>query len=370
MEIKLGNSNNITVRKGSDGKPQYTVNMGYILYNNTPYRLDNIRIPIYDQSFFEDAEDTIEYAVINVYYKIPQGEIIFDNVGFYEKYVGSASAPVIKNLIPVAQFVVRKEGRTYVVDHINEYSKMATFSISDSFVQGDTGLRGPLGYTGTYGHKGATGDTGFIGSLGYTGIQGETGIGDMGATGLQGATGYQYDLGMWLYLKFKSDDPIQVDYSVYERDCTWGVSGGNSTFSVEEGIVDNCHVTNYMGGMSYYKRNEYLSLTGLPNDSNYGSISAWFNISTPPVADFSWELRNSRGLYFYRFSDLSLIQPITWAWDFGDGGTSTLQYPYHQYAASGEYLVKLTVTNNYGSASKYKLLTIVDDQVWDIILDW
>lgn len=37
--------------------------------------------------------------------------------------------------------------------------------------------------------------------------------------------------------------------------------------------------------------------------------------------------------------------PITaWAWDFGDGTTSTLQSPTHDYAAAGRYGVRLTVT--------------------------
>lgn len=36
----------------------------------------------------------------------------------------------------------------------------------------------------------------------------------------------------------------------------------------------------------------------------------------------------------------------TWLWDFGDGQTSTLQNPSHQYASAGNYTVHLTVTNN------------------------
>lgn len=35
---------------------------------------------------------------------------------------------------------------------------------------------------------------------------------------------------------------------------------------------------------------------------------------------------------------------ISYLWDFGDGNTSTLQYPVHSYAADGSYTVTLTVT--------------------------
>lgn len=38
----------------------------------------------------------------------------------------------------------------------------------------------------------------------------------------------------------------------------------------------------------------------------------------------------------------------TWLWDFGDGGTSTLQNPQHVYAVDGAYQVSLTVTGVNG----------------------
>ena len=44
------------------------------------------------------------------------------------------------------------------------------------------------------------------------------------------------------------------------------------------------------------------------------------------------------------FYDYSTGNPIAWSWTFGDGGTSTLQNPTHQYAASGTYWVCLTAT--------------------------
>jgi gliding motility-associated-like protein len=53
-----------------------------------------------------------------------------------------------------------------------------------------------------------------------------------------------------------------------------------------------------------------------------------------------------------QFTDLSTATPpdvvTAWAWDFGDGGTSTLQNPQHSYTAVGSYNVTLTVTTNRG----------------------
>jgi len=49
------------------------------------------------------------------------------------------------------------------------------------------------------------------------------------------------------------------------------------------------------------------------------------------------------------FSDNTLYGPISWAWDFGDGGTSTLQNPSHTYTVPGLYDVQLIVTNCAGN---------------------
>ncbi len=50
------------------------------------------------------------------------------------------------------------------------------------------------------------------------------------------------------------------------------------------------------------------------------------------------------------FTDQSVADhPLTsWAWDFGNGQTSTLQNPSHSYANSGVYTVRLIVTNQFG----------------------
>lgn len=40
----------------------------------------------------------------------------------------------------------------------------------------------------------------------------------------------------------------------------------------------------------------------------------------------------------------------SYLWDFGDGTTSTQQYPFHQYAIPGQYVVCLTVTGTYTNA--------------------
>jgi len=50
-------------------------------------------------------------------------------------------------------------------------------------------------------------------------------------------------------------------------------------------------------------------------------------------------------------------QPIdSWSWEFGDGGTSTMQNPEHTYSGAGQYDIRLTVTTECGS--KYSNTTV------------
>lgn len=64
----------------------------------------------------------------------------------------------------------------------------------------------------------------------------------------------------------------------------------------------------------------------------------------PPAADFTALVNCSKNTEF-SFTDNS-ISPGTWAWNFGDGTTSTLQNPpLHNFPGLGSYNVSLTVTN-------------------------
>ena len=49
------------------------------------------------------------------------------------------------------------------------------------------------------------------------------------------------------------------------------------------------------------------------------------------------------------FTGSATNSPTSWAWDFGDGTTSTAQSPSKTYSAAGTYPVSLTASNAYGS---------------------
>ena len=60
-----------------------------------------------------------------------------------------------------------------------------------------------------------------------------------------------------------------------------------------------------------------------------------------------------------QFTDLTSNLPTSWLWSFGDGTTSTLQNPTHQYAATGSYNIGLSATNVYGTASITRLNAVL-----------
>jgi PKD repeat protein len=69
--------------------------------------------------------------------------------------------------------------------------------------------------------------------------------------------------------------------------------------------------------------------------------------TTPPIAHISTINTNSCN-GFVQFTDSSEFLPLSWFWSFGDGQTSTIKNPLHQYSSTGTYTVKLKVQNNFG----------------------
>ena len=58
---------------------------------------------------------------------------------------------------------------------------------------------------------------------------------------------------------------------------------------------------------------------------------------------------NTGNYFAYNFS--SGTGSLSYLWNFGDGTSSTQQYPFHQYAVPGQYIICLTVTGTDSSAT-------------------
>ncbi len=92
-----------------------------------------------------------------------------------------------------------------------------------------------------------------------------------------------------------------------------------------------------------------LTVTG-PGGSDTLTRTAYVTVNDPPpVAGFSGTPLTGVAPLNVTFSDSSTGNVATYAWTFGDGGTSTLQNPSYNYVTPGTYSVALTVTGPGGS---------------------
>jgi PKD repeat protein len=114
-------------------------------------------------------------------------------------------------------------------------------------------------------------------------------------------------------------------------------------------------VVGTFGAATQFSTEGYAFLTGTidedPDESNDDStakseVSAAAN---PPSASFTYSPSNPTTGEAVQFNDTSTGGPTSWAWDFGDGGSSTEQNPSYTFASAGTFTVSLTVANAGGS---------------------
>ncbi len=116
----------------------------------------------------------------------------------------------------------------------------------------------------------------------------------------------------------------------------------------------------------------YIQIDGVAGESssggytNYGSIGVYYisgkynagNNNQAPIANFTGDIQCNE----VAFQSTSINTVTSYAWDFGDGNTSTQESPTHVYQNSGNYNVSLTVTNAIGSDTK-TVTDFVDVQI-------
>jgi hypothetical protein len=98
-----------------------------------------------------------------------------------------------------------------------------------------------------------------------------------------------------------------------------------------------------------------------PNGERHGYLLIPAVGGAPPAAVFVGTPLSGCAQLGVSFTDLSSGDMTGWSWDFGDGGTSTLQNPAYTYQNVGIYTVSLTVNAPSGSDISTRVDYIVVD---------
>lgn len=126
-------------------------------------------------------------------------------------------------------------------------------------------------------------------------------------------------------------------------------------------VMEEINLSDYLGQIIKV-RFQLRSDGGTRKDGFYfDDFNIYFNNQGPAVTPTALFTTNNAvvcsGL-FTDFTDSSLDNPTTWAWDFGDGSTDNVQNPTHVFVNAGTFTVQLTVSNAAGSNTFSQVITV------------
>lgn len=141
-----------------------------------------------------------------------------------------------------------------------------------------------------------------------------------------------------------------VDLSTSALTWSWSFPGGNPSTSSQQFPTVQYSTTGVY--------NVTLTVTN-PAGTDTETKTGYIKVGGLPTTDFTSVVNGSTVTFTSTATNPPGSGTLTYAWDFGDGGTSTLADPTHTYSAGGTYSVILTVTNSCGNAVKTKTVTIL-----------
>ena len=120
-------------------------------------------------------------------------------------------------------------------------------------------------------------------------------------------------------------------------------------------LANPTHTFNVPG--TYPVRLQAWNTAGSNTETRSDYITVTQNVQAP-VASFSVTPVSGDAPLTVRFSDQSSGSPTNWYWEFGEGGTSTLQNPLYTYTVPGLYTARLSVGNSAGSNSATRSIVV------------
>lgn len=186
-------------------------------------------------------------------------------------------------------------------------------------------------------------------------------------------TGHRSPVG----LVFDSDSTLQMPYTGSGFMLAHLPDDGGGYLPNEDTAGDICQLRLvYDAANSNYKVNTTRLVTGFMKLTDAEKVAnviyltdllgnIW-KITLPkllaPITGFV-AIQSDNCLSRFTFLNQSANEPMTYAWDFGDGSTSTEMNPVHQYATAGNYTVKLISRNPQGSQLKQTIISIAEPYV-------
>jgi PKD repeat protein len=129
-----------------------------------------------------------------------------------------------------------------------------------------------------------------------------------------------------------------------------GSSSGNYPMRVDVGNTDTYTIGTLAEGAT-----SFCAVTAYDPakvESDYSKELSVYIPAAVPVVDFGASPASGTAPLNVVFTNSTTGLVTSWAWDFGDGTTSTAQNPTHVYSTPGSYKAVLTATGPGGAASK------------------
>ena len=137
------------------------------------------------------------------------------------------------------------------------------------------------------------------------------------------------------------------------------VAGNNAIGDVSPANYGTFTIENVPATLANYNSDLTFTASFSTGFSGFGLGEYATDVPQTPVANFTNGPSTVCEGTTVSFSDLSSGVPTSWAWDFGDGNTSTTQNPSNTYSTAATYSITLISTNGFGNDTYTSTITVV-----------